>query len=86
MMLLQTVSTPFSSPSFQIFFLDLLFFAKIVGQKQVIMIYLLFTVFGVTLNGSLLLVIALTLTQGVCGMSFGMLISAVSDTEQVSQF
>lgn len=51
------------------------------GQTALVLIFMLL-VFGVTNNGSLVLVVILTLLQGMCGMCFGFVISAVCELER----
>ena len=50
--------------------------------QTIIMLIFMFNVFGIGCQGSVILVVLLTLFQGVCGMSFGMLISAICEDEQ----
>lgn len=56
-------------------------FVVMCGQTSLVLIFML-VVFGVTNNGDLFLVIIITLLQGMCGMCFGFLISAVCELER----
>ncbi|XP_037919474.1 ABC transporter G family member 23 isoform X2 [Hermetia illucens] len=56
-------------------------FIVMCGQTALVLIFMLL-VFGVTNNGSLVLVVILTLLQGMCGMCFGFVISAVCELER----
>jgi len=68
--------------SIHIFFAHFIVEFVMMLLQTVIMLIFIFNIFGVSINGSLTLVILLTLVQGVCGMSFGMLISAICHDEQ----
>lgn len=56
-------------------------FVVMCGQTSLVLIFML-VVFGVTNNGDLFWVIIITLLQGMCGMCFGFLISAVCELER----
>ncbi|XP_055905605.1 ABC transporter G family member 23 isoform X2 [Eupeodes corollae] len=56
-------------------------FVVMCGQTSLVLIFML-VVFGVTNNGELFWVIVITLLQGMCGMCFGFLISAVCELER----
>lgn len=51
------------------------------GQTALVLIFMII-VFGVTNNGDIFLVITLTLLQGLCGMCFGFVISAICELER----
>lgn len=56
-------------------------FVVMCGQTALVLIFMII-VFGVTNNGDIFLVIALTLLQGLCGMCFGFVISAICELER----
>lgn len=56
-------------------------FTIMVGQSMLVLIFC-FTVFGLTNNGNIGLVIVLTILTGLCGMSFGFVISCTVDSER----
>ena len=51
------------------------------GQTALVLTFMI-SVFGVTCNGNLALVVILTLLQGMCGMCFGFVISAICELER----
>ncbi|KAL1449980.1 hypothetical protein WDU94_002444 [Cyamophila willieti] len=56
-------------------------FVVMCGQTALVLIFMIF-VFGVECKGDLLLVIILTILQGLCGMCFGFVISAICELER----
>lgn len=68
--------------SIHIFFAHFIVEFVMMLLQTIIMLIFMFNVFGVNINGSIILVVLLTLVQGVCGMSFGMLISSICNDEQ----
>ncbi|KAG7297604.1 hypothetical protein JYU34_019659 [Plutella xylostella] len=56
-------------------------FVVMCGQTALVLVFML-GVFGVKCNGSIVLVVVLTLLQGFCGMSFGFVISAACELER----
>lgn len=56
-------------------------FVVMCGQTTLVLVFML-VVFGVTNNGNLCWVVVITLLQGMCGMCFGFLISAVCELER----
>lgn len=56
-------------------------FIIMVGQSALVLIFC-FPVFGLTNNGSVSLVIIITILTGLCGMSFGFVISCTVDSER----
>merc|ERR1719412_3254344 len=56
-------------------------FAVMVVQVTLVLVFMIF-VFSVPAHGSMVLVISLTMLQGLCGMAFGLLVSALCDNEQ----
>lgn len=53
------------------------------GQAALVIIFM-FLAFGVSINGSIFLVMFLAVMQGLCGMSFGFFISAACDLERTA--
>lgn len=56
-------------------------FVVMCGQTALVLIFMIL-VFGVTNNGDIFLVISLTILQGLCGMCFGFVISAICELER----
>ncbi|XP_055681093.1 ABC transporter G family member 23 isoform X1 [Lutzomyia longipalpis] len=56
-------------------------FAVMCGQTALVLIFMIL-VFDVTCNGDIFWVIVLTLLQGLCGMCFGFVISAICELER----
>jgi len=56
-------------------------FVVMCGQTALVLIFMII-VFGVTNNGDIALVITLTILQGLCGMCFGFVISAICELER----
>ncbi|XP_055699342.1 ABC transporter G family member 23 isoform X2 [Phlebotomus papatasi] len=56
-------------------------FVVMCGQTALVLIFMIL-VFGVTCNGDIFWVIVLTLLQGLCGMCFGFVISAICELER----
>lgn len=56
-------------------------FVVMCGQTALVLIFMII-VFGVTNNGDIVLVITLTILQGLCGMCFGFVISAICELER----
>ncbi|XP_037028883.1 ABC transporter G family member 20 isoform X3 [Bradysia coprophila] len=56
-------------------------FVVMCGQTALVLIFMII-VFGVTCNGNIFLVIVITLLQGMCGMCFGFVISAICELER----
>lgn len=56
-------------------------FVVMCGQTALVLVFMI-VVFGVTCNGNIFLVVVLTLMQGMCGMCFGFVISAICELER----
>lgn len=56
-------------------------FVVMCGQTALVLIFMIY-VFGVECKGDLLLVVILTILQGLCGMCFGFVISAICELER----
>lgn len=56
-------------------------FVVMCGQTALVLIFMI-VVFEVTCNGDIFGVIVLTLLQGMCGMCFGFVISAICELER----
>lgn len=56
-------------------------FVVMCGQTALVLIFMIL-VFEVTCNGDIIGVIVLTLLQGMCGMCFGFVISAICELER----
>lgn len=56
-------------------------FVVMCGQTALVLLFMI-VVFGVTNNGDIILVIILTILQGLCGMCFGFVISAICELER----
>nr|AHK05671.1 ATP-binding cassette transporter sub-family H 88708 [Tigriopus japonicus] len=56
-------------------------FVVMVVQVALVLVFMIY-VFNVPAEGPLIWIILLTIFQGICGMSFGLVISAVCDNEQ----
>jgi ABC-type polysaccharide/polyol phosphate export permease len=56
-------------------------FVVMCGQTALVLIFMIL-VFEVTNNGDIFLVISLTILQGLCGMCFGFVISAICELER----
>lgn len=56
-------------------------FVVMCGQTALVLIFMIL-VFGVTNNGDIIFVIILTILQGLCGMCFGFVISAICELER----
>lgn len=56
-------------------------FVVMCGQTALVLVFMII-VFGVTNNGDIALVIILTILQGLCGMCFGFVISAICELER----
>ncbi|XP_072155467.1 ABC transporter G family member 20 isoform X2 [Bemisia tabaci] len=56
-------------------------FVVMVGQTALVLIFMI-AVFGVECKGNLVLVVILTILQGLCGMCFGFVISAICELER----
>ncbi|CAH2059222.1 unnamed protein product, partial [Iphiclides podalirius] len=67
-------------------------FAHVVVQmivmiiQTVVVLLLGFVVFGLTINGPVGWVIVLTLITGLCGMTFGFVVSCICDTERTATY
>lgn len=56
-------------------------FVVMVGQTTLVLIFML-VVYDVTCEGEIIWVVCITILQGLCGMCFGFLISAVCELER----
>lgn len=56
-------------------------FVVMCGQTALVLIFMIL-VFEITCNGDIFSVIVLTLLQGMCGMCFGFVISAICELER----
>lgn len=56
-------------------------FVVMCGQTALVLIFMIL-VFEVTCNGDIVSVVLLTLLQGMCGMCFGFVISAICELER----
>lgn len=56
-------------------------FVVMCGQTALVLIFMIL-VFDVTNNGDIMLVVILTILQGLCGMCFGFVISAICELER----
>lgn len=56
-------------------------FVVMCGQTTLVLVFMIM-VFGVTCNGNIFSVVVLTLMQGMCGMCFGFVISAICELER----
>lgn len=56
-------------------------FIVMCGQTALVLIFMI-AVFGVTNNGELVWIVMLTILQGLCGMCFGFVISAICELER----
>ncbi len=57
-------------------------FGVMVVQVSLVLLFMIY-VFEVPAKGPIIWIIALTILQGICGMAFGLVISALCDNEQV---
>uniref|UniRef100_A0A1L8DDG1 Putative abc transporter g family member 20 n=1 Tax=Nyssomyia neivai TaxID=330878 RepID=A0A1L8DDG1_9DIPT len=60
-------------------------FMIMVGQTILVLLFA-FTFFGLTINGEMALVIILTILTGLCGMTFGFVVSCACDTERTATY
>lgn len=56
-------------------------FVVMCGQTALVLVFMI-VVFGVTCNGNIVSVVIITLMQGMCGMCFGFVISAICELER----
>lgn len=56
-------------------------FVVMCGQTALVLIFMI-VVFGVTNNGEIVWIVLLTILQGLCGMCFGFVISAICELER----
>ena len=58
-------------------------FVVMVVQVALVLVFMIY-VFDVPAEGPMIWIIVLTILQGICGMAFGLVISALCDSEQAS--
>ncbi|XP_032523469.1 ABC transporter G family member 20 [Danaus plexippus] len=58
----------------------------VMGVQTVTVLLIGFLVFKLTLEGSLVWVVILTLMNGLCGMTFGFVVSCICDTERTATY
>lgn len=56
-------------------------FVVMCGQTALVLVFMI-VVFGVTNNGEIIWIVMLTILQGLCGMCFGFVISAICELER----
>uniref|UniRef100_T1KY65 Uncharacterized protein n=2 Tax=Tetranychus urticae TaxID=32264 RepID=T1KY65_TETUR len=68
--------------AYQILFAHIIIQCSIILIQTILLLFTIFVIFQIDLNGSVISVTVLTLLQGIAGMSFGFLISALCYEEQ----
>lgn len=60
-------------------------FLVMVFQAALVLIFA-FAIYGLTINGSIVTVVALTILSGLCGMCFGFVVSSAVDNERTATY
>lgn len=60
-------------------------FLVMVFQATLVLLFA-FAIYGLTINGDIITVVALTILSGLCGMWFGFVVSCACDTERTATY